>query len=238
MLRVAIVEDVDACAALLEEYLKRFQAESGISCTVTRFFDGMELVANYRPEWDLILLDVEMPQLDGISAAKQIRAQDTAVVLMFITNMAQYAIKGYEVDALDYVLKPVSYYAFSLKLQKAMRALSGRGERSLLLTVGGEVTRLPLSALRYVEVFNHQLRYHTTQGDYTTTGSRTLKELAAELSGDSFAPCNSCYLVNLRHVDGVKEEHVIVGGVPLKVSRNKRKEFMQALLCHHRGNHP
>lgn len=235
MLRIAIVEDVDACATLLEEYLERYQAENGVSCSVTRFADGMELAANYQPEWDLIFLDVEMPLLDGIATARQIRAQDTAVALMFITNMAQYAIKGYEVDALDYVLKPVSYYAFSLKMQKAMRALSGREERSLLLTVGGEVTRLPLSALRYVEVFNHQLRYFTTQGEYTTTGSRTLKDLAAELSDDSFALCNSCYLVNLRHVDGIKEEHVMVRGVPLKISRNKRREFMQALLCHHRG---
>ena len=117
MLHIAIVEDEDACARQLEEYLQRFQEENGIQISVERFADGMELTERYHPGWDLILLDVEMPRLDGISAAAEIRAQDSAVQMIFITNMAQYAIKGYEVDALDYVLKPVSYYAFSLKLQ-------------------------------------------------------------------------------------------------------------------------
>lgn len=236
MLRAAIVEDDPACAALLEGYLERYRQENGLDISVTRFEDGADLAVSYRPEWDLIFLDVEMPRLDGISTAEQIRAQDSAVQLIFITNMAQYAIKGYEVDALDYVLKPVSYYAFSLKLQKALRVLGGRGDRSLLLTVGGEVTRLPLFELLYVEVFNHQLRYHTARGEFTTTGSRSLKDVAAELCGEAFSLCNSCYLVNLRHVDGVKEDHVLVDGAPLKISRNKRREFMQALLCHYRGD--
>lgn len=235
MLRIAIVEDEDACAAQLEEYLHRFQQETGAELSVTRFADGMDITERYRPGWDLILLDVEMPRLDGISAAAEIRAQDSAVQLIFITNMAQYAIKGYEVDALDYVLKPVSYYAFSLKLQKALRVLRAREERNLLLTVGGEVLRLSVSELYYVEVYNHQLRYHTARQDYTTTGSRALRDVAAELAVASFALCNNCYLVNLKYVDGVKDDHVQICGARLKISRGRRREFMQALLDFYKG---
>lgn len=235
MLRIAVAEDEDACARQLEEYLRRFEAEAGVTLSITRFADGMELTERYRPGWDLILLDVEMPRLDGISAAAEIRALDRAVQIIFITNMAQYAIKGYEVEALDYVLKPLSYYAFSLKLQKALRVLRTRDTRSLLLTVGSETLRLGLSELYYVEVYNHQLRYHTAMGEHTTTGSRSLRDVCEELAGAPFALCNNCYLVNLQHVDGVKEDHVLVPGAQLKISRGRRKEFMQALLEYHRG---
>lgn len=235
MLHIAIVEDEDACARQLEEYLQRFQEENGMQISVERFADGMELTERYHPGLDLILLDVEMPRLDGISAAAEIRAQDSAVQMIFITNMAQYAIKGYEVDALDYVLKPVSYYAFSLKLQKALRILRTRGERSLLLKMGSEALRLNVQELYYVEVYNHRLCYHTAGGELTTTGARTLRDVCAELAGAPFALCNNCYLVNLQYVDGVKEDHVLVNGVALKISRGKRREFMQALLNYHKG---
>ena len=81
--------------------------------------DGAEIAEHYTPGFDIIFMDVEMPRLDGFGAAEAIRAVDADVVLVFVTNMAQYAIRGYEVDALDYVLKPVNYYQFCTKLSRA-----------------------------------------------------------------------------------------------------------------------
>ena len=109
MIRVAIVEDEAAVRDQLMGYVQRYMRQYNAQIEVTMFTDGVEILEGYRPVYDIIFLDVEMQHLDGMETASRIRALDSDVLLIFITNMAQYAIKGYEVDALDYVLKPVSY---------------------------------------------------------------------------------------------------------------------------------
>lgn len=226
MFRVAIVEDNARAAAQLEEQVKRYAAESGEELEISVFSDGMDIAGDYRPIWDLILLDIEMPLLNGMTAAERIREKDSSVLIIFVTNMAQYAIQGYSVDALDFVVKPVNYYAFRMKLQKAFQLLRRSPEQSVLLSVDGEVRRVPASAIRYVEVADHRLIYHTAEADYTVFG--TLKELESTL-GRGFARCNHCYLVNLRYVSGIQGENVLVDGTPLKIARARRKEFLQQL---------
>lgn len=107
MIRIAIVEDEAAVRQQLEGYVQRYTRQYGTEFEVHLFEDGIEILDDYRPVYDLILLDVEMKHLDGMETAQRIRALDNEVNLIFITNMAQYAINGYAVGALDYVLKPV-----------------------------------------------------------------------------------------------------------------------------------
>lgn len=234
MLRVAVVEDDQRYAAQIAGYLERFAEENQLEIRTVRFQDGMEIAEEYKPVYDIIFLDIEMPLLDGMSTAERIRQMDPDVLLIFITNLAQYAIRGYGVNALDYVLKPVSYAAFAMKLQKARRILAGRETRYVLLTDEQESRKIPVSNIRYIEVANHQLIYHTTEGDFCQFG--TLRKLENEL-GDGFARCNHCYLVNLGYVDGTREDCVLLGADTLKISRAKKKQFMQMLsdYCRFRG---
>lgn len=223
---VAIVEDDRQYARQLELLVRKYAQENGVDLEVKVFHDGMEIAGDYRPVWDIILLDIEMPLLDGMSAAERIREKDQSVIIIFITIMAQYAIRGYSVGALDFVLKPINYYALSMKLRKALRIIDSRGERSVMITVKEETYKLPISSIYYVEVTDHRLVYHTAEGEYTTFG--TLKSLEKEL-GSGFSRCNHCYLVNLKYVDSVQGETVTVSGTPLRVTRAKKKEFMQKL---------
>lgn len=224
MLRIAIVEDDSQYAQQLEKYVARFAEETGQKIQTTLFSDGMDIAEEYAPVWDIILLDIEMPLLDGMSAAERIREHDPSVLIMFITNMAQYAIQGYSVNALDYVLKPINYYAFSLKMRRACRILNERSGQALMLMQEGETVKVPASDILYVEVADHQLVYHTAKGEFREFGA--LKKLEDSL-GKGFARCNHCYLVNLKYMDGIKDDCVIVGGTSLKISRAKKKEFMQ-----------
>ena len=109
MLHIGIAEDDTNYVRQLKEYLERYSRESSTPMEISVFTDGDELVENYKAQFDLILMDVEMPFLDGMTAAEEIRKLDSEVVIIFITNMAQYAIRGYAVDALDYLIKPVDY---------------------------------------------------------------------------------------------------------------------------------
>ena len=238
MLRIAIAEDESAFARQLEENLQRFAQENQIELQIDTFTDGTSLVEHYSVEWDLLLLDVDMPGMDGLSTARCVRERDADVLIMFITNLAQYAINGYEVDALDYVLKPVGYYALAMKLKKALRLLRSRSGRSIILSRDGNVVRLPLARLYYVEVYGHQLRYHTAEGELFQTGARSLGLMEKDLAGDGFARCHNGYLVNLRYVEAVTADGVRVAGDLLPLSRHRRKEFLQALLNETKGGGP
>lgn len=227
MIRVAIVEDEPSVRQQLEEYVMRYSRQYGTPFEVKTFADGMDILDDYRPVFDLILLDVEMKHLDGMETAQRIRALDSEVVLLFITNMAQYAIKGYSVGALDYVLKPVPYFAFSQQLQKVEAQLRHRQRHYLAVAVDGGLRRLDTAQLYYAESEGHRVHYYTEEGDFTAAG--TLKTLEEKLPEQLFVRCNSGYLVNLAQVRGVQQNTVQVGPYELQISRPKRKAFLTAL---------
>ena len=126
MIRVLIAEDDPQCFRQLEEFLDDYSRETGRSFQVTHYDNGEDLVERYRPEYDLLLLDVDMPFLDGMTAARHIRRVDPEVVIVFVTNLAQYAIQGYSVNALDYILKPLNYFSFAQRLTRALRYVKKR----------------------------------------------------------------------------------------------------------------
>ena len=227
MTRIAIVEDEAAVREQLAGYVQRYTRQYGIQFEVTMFTDGVEILEDYRPVYDIIFLDVEMQHLDGMETARRIRELDSDVLLIFITNMAQYAIKGYAVGALDYVLKPVPYFAFSQQLQKAVNQLAKRTRHYLAVSVDGGMRRLDAATIYYIESEGHRVHFYTEDGDFSAPGA--LKALEEKLTGRLFARCNSGYLVNLAQVSGVQQNTVQVGPHELQISRPKRRAFLAAL---------
>ena len=227
MIRVAIVEDEAEIREQLMGYVQRYTRQYGTAFEVKTFADGLEILEDYRPAYDLILLDIEMKHLDGMETARRIRELGPDVMLVFITNMAQYAIKGYAVGALDYVLKPVPYFAFSQQLQKVEAQLRRRTRHYLAVPVEGGLRRLDTSRIYYIESEGHRVHFYTEEGDFAAPGA--LKALEEKLADRPFARCNSGYLVNLAQVQAVQQNTVEVGPYELQVSRPKRKSFLAAL---------
>lgn len=223
MYRVGIVEDNKEYQKLLERFLVRYGEKNGVNWKIDFFSNGLDLIDEYNPVYDILFLDIDMPFLDGMEAAERIRRVDEKVLIIFVTNLAQYAIKGYSVGAFDYILKPVSYEPFSMKIQKAVNILDKRTKRYLILSKNDEFVRVPVMDILYVEVINHQLIYHMKTETYQEY--RSLKDVEVML-GKGFARCNNCYLVNLEHVKGIKDDYVLVGNDRLKISRPKKKDFM------------
>ena len=231
MLRIAIVEDDPSTRQILQGFVEQYAAEQGLEYTVTPYEDGAQIAAGYHPGYDIIFMDVEMPGMGGFSAAAQIRAVDSEAVLVFVTNMAQYAIRGYEVDALDYVLKPVDYYQFSTKLSRAIqRVQRQRGGQILLQCAGGGVQLVETSRIYYLETHSRMLHYHTADGEFTVRSS--LQNAESQLAPYHFARCNQCYLVNLKHVKAVENDFVLVGEARLEMSRRQRAAFLTALASY------
>ena len=224
---VAIVEDSPAEAELLRSYFARFTKEHGVEFTPTCFASGEEFLNKYRPAYDLVLMDIGLPGHNGMETAAALRERDRSVTLIFVTNMAQFAVKGYEVDAFDFVVKPVGYSNFALKLQRALNKLDTRRDSEVLVTLSDSMVRLSASQIKYIEISGHRMVYHTTDGELYAYGN--LKEVEASLGGGMFARCNNCYLVNLNYVRAVQGHTVTVGTDELQISRPRRKAFIQAL---------
>lgn len=231
--RIAIVEDNEESISVLMGFLHRFAKEQNTLFDAFVFKDGDEIVSDYEAKYDIIFLDIEMKRMDGVSAAKKIRSFDREVILIFITNAPQYAIKGYEVDALSYLLKPVPYFAFSQELMKSLDKINKRKNKYVLITTENGIVRLNIADITYIETRNHYLTIHTKNEIFTMKAP--LKKMVNELRDSPFYVCNSCYLVNLDEVTGVDGETAIVSGDELKISRPRKKGFMEALASHFGG---
>lgn len=227
MIRMAIVEDDPTTRQQIQDYATRYFTENHQENSITLFADGMDIAEDYRPMWDIILLDIEMPHLGGMATAERIRQKDPAVVMIFITKMARYAIKGYEVDALDFVLKPVSYAQFAMKLHRALARVSQRTQHYLMLNIAGEQQRVATSEIQYIEVKGHWVYIHLPQKTLELGGS--LQQMEQQLAGQPFVRSSNSYLVNLRQVEKVSRDSVLVQGESLPLSRGKRAEFLQRL---------
>jgi DNA-binding LytR/AlgR family response regulator len=231
--KIAIVEDDANSSTALKNYISRFAKNHNESFEMYFFDDGDEITSDYEAKYDIIFLDIEMKRLDGVSAAKKIREFDKDVIIIFITNMPQYAIKGYEVEALSYLLKPVPYFAFQQELAKSIERIYKRKKQYVLLKTDNGIVRMDVSDIFYVETMKHYLIVHTKSGVYRMKSS--LKKLIEEMNNKRFCLCNSCYLVNLDEVTGVSGEFVIVNGENLKISRPRKKKFMEKLASHFGG---
>lgn len=227
MIRLALVEDDALYRSQLREYIDKYSAASGEKFTVTEFSDGDEIALGYKAVYDIILMDIEMKFMDGMMAAEEIRKKDTEVIIIFITNSPQYAIKGYAVDALDYVLKPVSYFAFSQRLKRAIGRMKKRERRFVTVIGPGGGRKLEVSHLLYVESQGHNLAYHTDGEEITVPG--TMKEAEEKLVPLGFFRINKGCLVNLENVDSVRDGCAQVAGRLLPVSRGRKNDFMEAL---------
>ncbi|HEY0187566.1 MAG TPA: LytTR family DNA-binding domain-containing protein [Cellulomonas sp.] len=229
MIRVAVVEDDPDDARRLTDFVQRYSDESHQPLQVTTYSDGEDLVTGYRAGFDIVLMDVEMAGMDGLTAAAHIRRIDQAVVIVFITNMAQYAIHGYTVDALDYVLKPIAYFAFSQRLRRAVARVRRREDRFLVINARGTVNRVPVSSVLWIESRRHRLIYHTTDGRHEST-TRSMKQVEEELRTEHFFRCNKCYLVNLGVTKGLEHGYaVLTDGTRVAVSQSKQRDFLRAL---------
>ena len=169
-----------------------------------------------------------MPVLDGIATAKEIRKIDNQVMIVFVTSLAQYAINGYEVNAFDYILKPIDYYNFKLKMTRALLFLKNKNDRSFVVNYKNIIKRIEISKLMYIEIYDHHICFHLVDGE-NIHAYGTMKTYIELLKNESFMLCNQCYLVNLKYVQEVTADYVKVDNTELTLARPRRKEFISAL---------
>ena len=236
MIRIGIVDDEKQERDQLKQALARFGAENGTELNVQEFDCAAVYLAAQDRDFDILYLDIDMPQMSGMELAEKIRETDQDVILIFCTNLQQLALNGYSVGALGFIVKPIQWYSFHMYLTRALKALQKRtGQKTApphIVVKDGTVTRLLDAAeIAYVEVRQHDLLYNLCGGDGKTEiikNRGSMQEIAAQLTPYGFVRCSASYLVNLRCITAVSRMNVYIGGAALPIGRTYKDAFTEA----------
>lgn len=227
MYKIIIVEDNPDAAKQLTTCISGFLRERGEEGSVVHYPEPEEFLSRYESDTDIVFMDIDfggLSRLNGMEAARLLREKDQQVILIFITNLAQFAVKGYEVNALDFALKPIRYPDISRKLTRAFDKLK-RDSDTIAILYDGSIVRIPIKDIQYIEVSNHKLSFHTDTGTHSGTG--TLQEMEERLAGKGFFRGNKWYLVNYRFIARIDPDQIVLtGGETLTLSRLRRKELL------------
>lgn len=225
---IAVVDDDAHFCAQMRTYLEQAAQSLALTISVECFTSPLDFVSDYSAKHDILFLDIEMPDVDGLSVARRIRQMDNSLCIIFVTSMAQYAIRGYEVSALDFVVKPVAYATVANKLQKAALYCESRRDADVMLSRGNVAVRVRCSEIFYIEKEQNYLVYHTQGEEFRQRG--TISAAENQFSSRGFGCCNRGCLVNFAHVQQTSRDTIWVGGTALPLSRTHRKDFMDGLM--------
>ena len=226
--RVAVVDDDPSICSRVRQFTGAFASAHGLDTSV-EMYDTAEafLDAAALQPFHLVLLDIQMPGMDGMECAMQLRKSDPNVLIIFITNMVQYAVQGYKADALDYLVKPFSDLQLEDSLHRALGRIRSTMPQTVTVRSSGGLTTVRISSIVYAEARNHTTLIHTSGTEIHC--SMTLSSVETLLVPYGFFRCHAAFLVNLGMVDKVTATDAVVLGQNIPVSKHRRKEFLQAI---------
>ena len=233
--RVAIVDDSTTDAEFVQGILNRWANQRQANIQAEVFPSAESFLFRYAEDkdWDILLLDIEMGNMDGVTLAKKIRQENDSVQMVFITGFADYISEGYEVAALHYLMKPVKQDKLFAVLDRAVASIQ-KTERVILLPVGGEMLRLPISQVQYVEAFSHTVAIIT--GTDTIQVKMPISEVE-KLLDEGFIRCHRSYLVGLKHIARLSKTEVILdSGKVLPLSRGAAATVHKAFISYYTGD--
>ncbi len=230
MLRIAIVEDEDKVRQEIKEYIAMFERESGQQILVEEYADGLDLTENYKAQYDAIFCDIQMKHMDGMRASEAIRNVDRDVCIIFVTNLAEYAIQGYEVAASGFLIKPINYTMLKRYLVRLVETVGEKEKKYLVVEEKSGIRRFLLKDIYYITHENHYLCIHTVHGEESVRLS--VHEVEEELEYLHFVKCNSGTIVNLEHVLTIRGNEIVVGDTTLLISRSRKKAVSEAMNCY------
>lgn len=227
-MRIAVVENEEKQARSLKKQIEDVALRKEWECRVDLFFNGVDFLTDYTEEYDAVFLDIEMPLMDGMETAERLRQTDENVAIVFVTNMAQYAIKGYRVGALDFLVKPVDEFDVTLEMEKIFRISARLAKKSVWINAAGALRKVVVSEIRYIETINHNVVLHLKKEELSYRG--TLKDIESKLDEGLFARPDNCYLVNMYYIRCVEGSDVrLTSGEILHISRPRKKAFLEKL---------
>ena len=228
-MRLAYCDDEEIQLEYMQRLAEHWAKQAGVPLTYCAYKSAEELLFENTEGYpfDLLILDIDMQGMSGMELARKIRAKDAGIPILFLTNKREYVFEGYEVQALRYLLKPMSEEKL-FPLLNEVCAAAREEMQSLIVSVDGEHCKIAVSDILYLEADGHYVKIHAVKQDYVV--KKTLSELTDELT-DEFALTHRSYLVHLMHVERVQRtECILSDGSSVPVSRNSYKAVNEAFI--------
>ncbi len=226
-INIAIVEDEQSSFERLSTFLECYKLENSLEISITRFETADAFLFDYQQKYQIIFMDIAMPGTNGMEAARKLRKIDQTTLLVFVTTISNMACKGYEVDAIDYIVKPVEYPSFKIKMNRIITKIPQVKKKTIEIKTEDGFSYVQSIDIKYIEVKDHTLLFHTTKGDYKSYGS--LKNFAASLADYDFYLCNNCYLVNMSFITGIDGYNIFIGYDSILICHPKKIRFCQSV---------
>lgn len=236
LLKIALCDDITEYNKKMESYIKRYSNENHIDVKISSYLSGAQLLLNYQKrKFDIIFLDISIPEMDGFEIAKKIREKDHDIIIIFCTSYYTItnASKGFEVEAEDFLAKPMLYKKIEKILNKAYGKKLINAEEKLILKCQNGIYTLQLSDIIYLETSNKTVLIHTVKGDFICY--QKIRDLEERLSNKLFYRCHNCYLVNMDFIETVKGDTVVLtkgGRTTVPISKYRKDGLLKALAMY------
>lgn len=227
-MRIALCDDCKFHCSINKEYLEKWSKNKNINIEVEQFTSAEEFLFKWTYEsfFDVVLLDVNMEGMSGIELATEIRKKDENMIIIFITSEITYALKGYKVQALDFILKPIKEEEFNLALDNAYNKFEKSKENNnyIMLTKSKEKVKIYLNDIIYIAAFDHYIDIHTSEEIYTFKEKIGYIEKVLE-SDKEFIRCHRSYIINIKHVNKISTLKAYMdNGNEVSISKSRSKE--------------
>lgn len=225
---IAICDDSAADRVYISDFVKKWAKESGAMIQISEFSSAENFMFMYeeKKNFDILLLDIEMGAMDGVTMAKRLRQTNKTVQIVFITGYSDYICEGYEVEALHYLMKPVKEDKIFSVLNRAIEKVT-TNEKVLIFETSGEVIRIPIYQIRYADVSGNYVTVHAVSD---STIKMTLSDLEKELD-ERFFRVSRSEIVNLSCISRVtKKEIVLSDGTKIILPRGAYDKVNRAII--------
>lgn len=233
-MKIILCEDEIAQQQWMEQAILEWQRDRKTKITLQIYGSGEELFFK-KEEWvdaDLLILDIELKEMNGMEIARKIREVDKEISLLFATGYEKYVFEGYEVGAISYIMKPVNKEKLFHSLDKAWENIK-EGQDCLLLPCGEETKRVYIKDIFYIESDGHYCRILTQQGEIQVR--EKISALYEQLTGKHFYMCHRSYILNLAYVSRITKKDVILdSGEAIPLARGKWEEMNQQFMDYYR----
>lgn len=228
MIKISILDDNVSAINELTSFLTNYEKEHNLEFKISSFTNGFNFLDSVKEGYNIAFLDIDMPAINGLDVARKLRAIDKNITIVFVTNMASCAINGYEVEATDFLVKPIRKEQISFCLNKCMSKIVDAPYKKLTIKTKEGYISIKDTDIVYAEVNLHSLIYHMDNSSFEAYGS--LKDLESVLDENKFVRCNSCYLVNLDYVQKIDGDECVLPNTTLPISRSKKKNFVEKFM--------
>lgn len=235
IVNIAICDDEKIQVELLKKYVLNWADEKNIKVTIEAFYSGesFEFSWSMDKRYHILLLDIQMSGLNGVELARKIRKEDSIINIIFITAIPDYIGAGYDVEAINYLIKPIGEKKLYECLDRAIQRIP-KEDKAILIEEEREIIRVLQNDILYIEAFSHSIEINTIDGKHTTR--KNIGTIEKELDENIFAKCHRSYIVGLRHVKKIAKDNLeLDNGDIIPVSRRQYSKTNMAFIEYYRG---